>query len=94
MKTLDLPADLEHDLADLAARTGKPEDELILDALRAFLDRSQRPSWWPRSVGMMGDLGIAAADSEDWLLANWRPEEDWGLEMEEDRESGANRDPT
>jgi len=64
-------------------------------------ERAQRPEippWWPKSIGMGVDFGVSAADSEDWLLANWRPEDDWGLEEnrgpEQDRESNEGRGAT
>ena len=70
--TLDLPIELHRKLEAVAARTGRPESALIVEALELFLARWQRPM--PRSIGMGHDPDLSGEDVEDWLKANWRPE--------------------
>jgi len=74
--TLELPPELSEELARRVATTGRSESDLIIEALLAYLRMTDEN--WPRSIGMGDDPEINAAEYEDWLKANWRPEDDWG----------------
>ena len=73
--TIHLPADVRNALAEEANRTGRPEAELIVEALRSYVQNRVPPGDRPvpRSFGMHADPELSGADSEDWLRANWRP---------------------
>ena len=78
---IDLPRELREALDDVATRTGQSRAEIIQEALLDFLRRQRRldaDPGWPRSIGMIDDAEVSSADLEDWLEANWRPEEDRG----------------
>ncbi len=53
-----LPDEIKHSLKLLVQRTGKPEAELIQEAIKVYLERQNRLS--PRSIGIgvsnQGDL--------------------------------------
>ena len=68
--TLYLPDEMRLALRDAARRSGRPQAELVREALAGYLAAHARPR--PRSGGAGADEGLAAADSEDWLRAQWR----------------------
>lgn len=73
METLVRIPDAIHDaLAEEVARSGRPEAEVILEALATYLRR--RGQTIPRSFGLYADSALSGADAEDWLLANRRSE--------------------
>jgi metal-responsive CopG/Arc/MetJ family transcriptional regulator len=74
--TIELPSALYDFIVRLSQEAGRSESDLILDALYAYL--RERDESWPRSIGMVEDAELSGADIEDWLKANWRPEDDWG----------------
>lgn len=63
-----LPDSIHDALADLAEQTGRAEDDLIVEAVRSYLDDA--PPAEPRSFGLHADPEVSGADSEDWLRAN------------------------
>jgi predicted transcriptional regulator len=67
--TLYLPDELQRELQDAAHRTGLSQAEIIRVALRAYLDRDGRPA--PRSVGMVEDGGVPAAEAKAWIRGEW-----------------------
>ena len=79
--TVELPVELGRALDELGKRTGRSRAEVISEALHAFLGRQDRTDddpTWPRSIGM-GEADQPRADAiDEWLKANWRPEDDWG----------------
>lgn len=70
--TLYLPDDMRHALRDAARRSGRPQAELVREALAGYLAANERPR--PRSLGAGADEGLSAANSEDWLRSRWRGE--------------------
>lgn len=79
--TLELPTEMRIALDEIAERSGRSRSALIHEAIHSFLrqqaQRSEDPDW-PRSIGMGATDVPQAADIDDWLAANWRPEDDWG----------------
>jgi plasmid stability protein len=76
-KTITLPDELNSALRDAADRSGQSEDEIVREALDAYLRRlnppaSRRPM--PRSIGIASNLGIQASEVDAWLEANWHPD--------------------
>lgn len=67
--TLYLPIDLQRALREEARRSGRPQAELIREALRAYLSGQPRPQL--RSLGLGSDRRVAARDSEAWLKREW-----------------------
>ncbi len=70
--TLYLPDDTQRRLRDLAKRTGRPQADLVRQALERYL--AATPSPLPGSIGVGADESLSGRDSEDWLRANWRRE--------------------
>jgi hypothetical protein len=67
--TLYLSADIQRSLRLEARRTGRPQAELVREALRAYLER--RPDPEPCSIGSGSDKKLAGRDSEAWLRRRW-----------------------
>lgn len=67
--TLYLPAELQRALKVTARRTGRPQAELMREALEAFL--RQQPRQLPSSIGIAAVKGVSAAEDEDWLRKHW-----------------------
>jgi len=69
--TLYLPRELHVALKAASRRTGKPQAELVREALKTYLDTLGPPRM--RSIGIANDGSLAATDSEAWLRDNWHP---------------------
>lgn len=67
--TLYLPDTLNQQLKLEAKRQNKSQAELMREALNGYLQG--RPRALPRSLGLAGDAGVSAADSEDWIHRRW-----------------------
>jgi hypothetical protein len=67
--TLYLPLELQRALQAEARRSGRPQAELVREALREYLGSRPRPR--PRSVGLGESGQLAARDSEAWLREQW-----------------------
>jgi metal-responsive CopG/Arc/MetJ family transcriptional regulator len=68
--TVYLPEDVRRGLDRAARDTGRPQAELIRDALRTYL--ADRPAAWPQSFGShRSNATFAARDDEDILAARW-----------------------
>jgi predicted DNA-binding protein len=67
--TLYLPADIQHSLRVEARRSGRPQAELVREALRVYL--ADRPAVELRSVGVGKDKSVSGRDSEAWLRRKW-----------------------
>ncbi len=76
--TIELPPDVQRKLEALARRTGRTEAEVIVEAIDRYLQGQRRPR--PKSFGIAEHPKLSGAESEDWLKANWRPEDDWQRE--------------
>jgi hypothetical protein len=71
--TLYLPTELHIALREASRRMGRPQAEVIREALQTYLqEHAARPM--PRSIGMGSDPELSGADSEDWLRAHFPPE--------------------
>lgn len=70
--TLYLPDETQRRLRDLAKRTGRPQADLVRQALERYLAVNR--SSLPGSIGVGADEGLSGRDSEEWLHANWRRE--------------------
>lgn len=72
--TLYLDATLHRQIRELAQRYGRPQAEVIREALERYVQAQERPM--PRSVGAGADGTIGARESEAWLRAHWgQPDE-------------------
>ena len=67
--TLYLPSDLQRALQEQARRSGRPQAELVREALRSYLDAASSPR--PRSLGLGDDSDLSARGSETWLARHW-----------------------
>ncbi|NUR78667.1 MAG: CopG family transcriptional regulator [Thermoleophilia bacterium] len=68
--TLYLPADLQRALQEQARRSGRPQAELVREALRRYLEGAAAPR--PRSLGLGADAELSGRESETWLQQHWR----------------------
>lgn len=67
--TLYLPDDLRRALADEGRRSGRPQAQLIREALGNYL--ADRPRPLPLSIGIGADGKVTGKRSEDWLRREW-----------------------
>jgi hypothetical protein len=67
--TLYLPTDLQRALQEQARRSGRPQAELVREALRAYLEGAAAPR--PSSLGLGEDKELSARESEEWLARRW-----------------------
>ena len=67
--TLYLPSEMQRELRDAARRSGRPQAELIRDALREYLRTQVNPR--PKSFGLGSDREVTARESEAWLRREW-----------------------
>lgn len=71
--TLYLPAELHVAIREIARRMGRPQAEVMRDALQTFVqEHADRPM--PRSIGIANDPELSGADAEDWYRTNFRHE--------------------
>ncbi|MEA2531111.1 MAG: hypothetical protein QOG89_2755 [Thermomicrobiales bacterium] len=71
--TIYIPSQLHAELKAIARRSGRPQAQVIRDALAAYVAEQERP--WPKSFGSVEDGSVNGADHEDWLAEHWKP--DW-----------------
>jgi len=71
--TVYLPHELRVALRDLGRRTGRPQAEVIRDALTQYVAQQERPL--PRTIGIYASGEVTSDSVEDWLAENWKP--DW-----------------
>ena len=67
--TLYLPVDIQRSLRLEAKRTGRPQAELVRDALRVYLEG--RGETELRSIGSGSDKKLTGRNSEAWLRRRW-----------------------
>ena len=70
--TLYLPEETHRRLRETARRTGRPQAELIREALEGYL--AAEPAPIPSSIGSGSDRELSGAGTEDWLRFEWRAE--------------------
>ena len=69
--TLYLSDELQETLRGASRRLGKPQADIVREALEAYLDSNRRPL--PRSIGSGEDADLSGRDSEAWLKEHWAP---------------------
>ncbi len=84
--TVYLPTELHFEVRAIARRTGRPQAVVIREAIQEYVDRQDEPELL--SLGIAENAGLDGADVEDWLKANWRPDADWGREIDPRSEPG------
>lgn len=67
--TLYLPEELQRELRETARREGRPQAELVRDALDAYLRDRPRPR--PQSIGMLEDPELRGEDAKRWVRERW-----------------------
>lgn len=85
--TLYLTADLQRALKDAARRSGRPQAELVRDALTEYLAKQPKPR--PRSIGMANSGEIPATEVKAWIRA--QRDREWQERIRQ-REQGEPRD--
>src|SRR2546425_10903463 len=63
--TLYLPADLQLALRAASRRSGRPQAEIVREALTGYLTEQPRPL--PRSIGIAADGTLDASEVDQWL---------------------------
>lgn len=71
--TLYLTEELQAGIRDLARRSGRPQAELIREAVAEYVSRAERP--WPRSIGIARSGTLPATDAKRWVHAEWDRED-------------------
>ncbi len=71
--TLYLPEPLQRELREAARREGRPQAELVRDALTAYLTGRPRPR--PRSIGMLEDPELTSGNVKSWVHEQWATRE-------------------
>jgi predicted transcriptional regulator len=74
--TVFLPDETAEALHDAARRLGKPQSELLREALEEYLPRHARP--WPTSVGAGRHTiaGVSAGNAKAWVRDQWARDRD------------------
>lgn len=67
--TLYLPEELQRALRETARREGRPQAELVREALDSYLRDRPRPQ--PRSIGMLNDAELRSEDAKRWVRERW-----------------------
>ncbi len=70
--TIYIPEELAVSVTVAAKQKGSSEASLIREAIATYVAAVERPL--PDFVGSVSIEGVEGADTEEWLLANWRPE--------------------
>jgi hypothetical protein len=70
--TIYIPEELAVSVTVAAKQRGTSEAALIREAIATYVATVKRPR--PDIVGSVSIDGVEGADTEEWLLANWRPE--------------------
>ncbi len=71
--TIYIPKEQHEALEELSRRSGRPQAQIIREALAVYLADQERPR--PKSWGIVSDGRISSSDIEDWLQRNWK--RDW-----------------
>ncbi|HSO28828.1 MAG TPA: CopG family transcriptional regulator [Candidatus Sulfomarinibacteraceae bacterium] len=67
--TLYLTEELQAELRALARSRGRPQAELIRDALAEYVARAERP--WPRSIGIVSSGAVPAREAKARVRELW-----------------------
>lgn len=67
--TLYLPDELHGQIRSMARRTGRPQAELIREALSEYVGRNEQP--WPKSIGIVSDGRLRAEEAKSWVRSEW-----------------------
>lgn len=70
--TLYLPIGLRRRLRDQARFTGRPQAELVREALDRYLDQRRPPL--PTSIGAGDDPALDAREAKGWVHQRWSDE--------------------
>jgi hypothetical protein len=71
--TIYLPKEQHDALEEISRRTGRPQAQLIREALAVYLAGQERPR--PKTIGIVSKETVSSSDVEEWLKENWKP--DW-----------------
>lgn len=71
--TVYLPKELHQALEDMSRQTGRPQAQLIREAVASYVVGYDRPR--PASIGIVSDGSVSSENVEEWLEQNWKP--DW-----------------
>ncbi len=74
--TLYLPENLQRELREAAHREGRPQSELVREALGTYLRGRPRPR--PRSIGMLEDTELRSEDAKRWVRERWNRQAEAG----------------
>jgi metal-responsive CopG/Arc/MetJ family transcriptional regulator len=78
---IERPTELIRTLDEIASRSGRSRAELLLAAVRDFVAvnaGAAEDQGLPCSIGSFADDEVTGENSEEWLRAHRRPEDDWG----------------
>jgi metal-responsive CopG/Arc/MetJ family transcriptional regulator len=67
--TIYLPKALHAQLAEAARQRGRPQAQLIREALAAYLVDQKRPR--PTTIGMFAVSTVSSDSIEEWLDEHW-----------------------
>ncbi len=67
--TLYLTSDLQKRLREVSRRTGRPQADLVREAVATYLAELAPPK--PASIGLGADAELHSDDTEEWLKAQW-----------------------
>jgi predicted transcriptional regulator len=68
--TLALSAELRAELEEVSRETGRPQTDLVVDAIEAYLQRYRRSRFL--TIGAGHSKEVTGKNSEDWLFAHWK----------------------
>lgn len=67
--TVYLPRELHQALEDIARRTGRPQAQLIREALTTYVADQETPR--PKSAGIFSNAPFSSNEIDEWLEKNW-----------------------
>jgi hypothetical protein len=66
---VDPSPEVQRELEALARRTGRPEAEIVREAVERHLAAVVRPR--PQAIGVYNDPEVTGENYEGWFAANW-----------------------
>jgi hypothetical protein len=73
--TVYVPDELQSRLREMSRRTGRPQADLLREALTEYVAAHGRPKL--RSIGVGSDSELPARDSDPWLREQWEKDLEW-----------------